>query len=263
MSNRTTIWFRDALVITFSIYIVFSISAVSWDNLKIVDSEPDTCKTGCPPLLNFPDDGYYHYTNSIVFDWDPVSVNYRVSVTDDDSGELVFDGNFTNSETATTGRLPTGTYFVRVYYTGISGATFDTYPILKSELVDVVKESGEKLTIVWSEVTVSYTIEIKLHSESDGNLNLAIVHEKSNLDNTEYTYSDFTNGRTYSWSVYAQDSKGYDSLASPMREVNIDTTKFLAFEVFNNWEVPFLLLGVMMVIALQAGVFLAREERDD
>ena len=70
MSNRTTIWFRDALVITFSIYIVFSISAVSWDNLKIVDSEPDTCKTGCPPLLNFPDDGYYHYTNSIVFDWD-------------------------------------------------------------------------------------------------------------------------------------------------------------------------------------------------
>ena len=48
-----------------------------------------------------------------------------------------------------------------------------------------------------------------------------------------------------------------------MRDVNIDTTKFLAFELFNNWEVPFLLLGVMMVIALQAGVFLAREEKDD
>ena len=45
--------------------------------------------------------------------------------------------------------------------------------------------------------------------------------------------------------------------------MNIDTTKFLAFELFNNWEVPFLLLGVMMVIALQAGVFLAREEKDD
>ena len=35
------------------------------------------------------------------------------------------------------------------------------------------------------------------------------------------------------------------------------------FELFNNWEVPFLLLGVIMVIALQAGVFLAREESDD
>ena len=45
--------------------------------------------------------------------------------------------------------------------------------------------------------------------------------------------------------------------------VNIDTTKFLAFELFNNWEVPFILLGVMMVIAMQAGVFLAREESND
>ena len=38
---------------------------------------------------------------------------------------------------------------------------------------------------------------------------------------------------------------------------------FLAFMLFNDWEVPFLLLGVMMVIALQAGVFLAKEEKDD
>jgi NADH:ubiquinone oxidoreductase subunit 6 (subunit J) len=37
----------------------------------------------------------------------------------------------------------------------------------------------------------------------------------------------------------------------------------LAFELFNNWEVPFILLGVMMVIAMQAGVFLAREELND
>ena len=87
---------------------------------------------------------------------------------------------------------------------------------------------------MWSEVTVSYTIEIKLHSESDGNLNLAIVHEENKLEDTEYTYSDFTNGRTYSWSVYAQDSKGYDSVASPLRELNIDTTKFLADKAVNG-----------------------------
>ena len=50
---------------------------------------------------------------------------------------------------------------------------------------------------------------------------------------------------------------------SEFRDVNIDTTKFLAYELFNDWEVPFILLGVLLVIALQAGVFLAREERDD
>ena len=45
--------------------------------------------------------------------------------------------------------------------------------------------------------------------------------------------------------------------------MNIDTTKFLAYELFNNWEVPFILLGILMVVALQAGVFLAREETND
>ena len=89
------------------------------------------------------------------------------------------------------------------------------------------------------------------------------VHEVNNLEESVYTYSDFVNGKSYSWSVYAQDSKGYTSESSPFYVVNIDTTKFLAFELFNNWEVPFILLGVMMVIAMQAGVFLAREERND
>ena len=43
----------------------------------------------------------------------------------------------------------------------------------------------------------------------------------------------------------------------------MDTTKFLAYELFSNWEVPFVFLGILMVIALQAGVFLAREELND
>ena len=36
-----------------------------------------------------------------------------------------------------------------------------------------------------------------------------------------------------------------------------------AYELFNHWEAPFILLGILMVVALQAGVFLAREESDD
>ena len=89
------------------------------------------------------------------------------------------------------------------------------------------------------------------------------VHEVNDLEESAYAYSDFETGKSYSWSVYAQDSKGYTSESSPFYVVNIDTTKFLAIELFNNWQVPFILLGVMMVIAMQAGVFLEREETND
>jgi len=251
MSNRNVIWIRDALVILFSLYVVFSLSMVPWANLKLSEPLADDCSTGCAPAVTFPDNNYYHYQNSITFEWNPVSVGYRIVVSDYDTNAVMMDSNYTNVNTATTDRLPVGTYLVRVYYTGMAGSSFNALPIIKSELVDVIKDSGEKLSITWSEVSVTYSVVIQNHHESD------------RLDETSYTYSDFTNGRSYSWSVYAQDSKGYTSESSSVREVNIDTTKFLAFELFNNWEVPFLLLGVMMVISLQAGVFLAKEEKDD
>ena len=63
--------------------------------------------------------------------------------------------------------------------------------------------------------------------------------------------------------MFAVDDLGFSSESSSDRDLRIGTTKFLAFMLFNDWEVPFLLLGVMMVVALQAGVFLAREEKDD
>jgi len=266
MSDRNVIWVRDALVILFSCYVVFALAIAPWSNLKMDEPLPDECGNGCAPLVKFPENNYYHYQNSLTFEWNPVSVGYRVVVTNDETDEVVMDSNYTNVNTATTSRLPMGTYLARVYYTGISGSNFETFPILKSELVDVEKDSGEKLTILWSEVSVSYNLEIRLHSEKEGLIGeyeKIIIHEADKLEDTSYTYSEFVNGKTYSWSVNAVDSRGYVSESSPLREVNIDTTKFLAFELFNNWEVPFLLLGVMMVIALQAGVFLAREESDD
>ena len=261
MSDRSVIWVRDALVILFSLYVVFALALAPWSNLKISEPIPDDCGNGCAPIVNFPENNYHHYTNSLTFEWKPVSVGYRVVVTDDETNEVMMDSNYTNSNSATTSRLPTGSYLTRVYYTGISGTSFDTLPIIKSELVSVDKESGEKLNIIWSEVSVTYGLEIRLHTNDvEG---IVLIHEADNIEETEYTYSDFINGKTYSWTLYAQDSKGYISDFSTSREVNIDTTKFLAFELFNDWEVPFLLLGVMMVIALQAGVFLAREEKDD
>jgi len=263
MSDRNVIWVRDALVILFSCYVVFAVTTAPWNNLKMEEPLPDDCGNGCAPLVKFPENNYYHYENSLTFEWNPVSVGYRVVVTDDETDEVLMDSNYTNANTATTSRLPTGTYLTRVYYTGISGSNFDTFPILKSELVNVEKDSGEKLTIVWSAVTVYYNLELRIHSETEIGPEKVIIHEVDKLEETSYTYSDFVNGKTYSWSVHALDSRGYISESSELRDVNIDTTKFLAFELFNNWEVPFLLLGVMMVIALQAGVFLAREEKDD
>ena len=261
MSDRSVIWVRDALVITFSLYVVVAVAMAPWGNLKLSEPLPDNCPTGCAPVVNFPENNYYHYTNSIVFEWKPVSVGYRVFVANDDTNEVMMEANYTNTNTATTGRLATGTYLVRVTYTGMSGSSLDTYPILKSELITVEKDSGEKLTIVWSDVEVTYGIDIRLHTGDETGIEL--VHQSNKIEDTSYEYLDFTNGRTYSWSIYAQDGLGYTTESSLIRDLNIDTTKFLAFELFNNWEVPFLLLGVMMVVALQAGVFLAREEKDD
>ena len=83
------------------------------------------------------------------------------------------------------------------------------------------------------------------------------------MTGTLYEYSNFVEGNEYSWSVFAEDGLGFRSEPSSQNDLRIGTTKFLAFMLFNDWELPFLLLGIMMVIALQAGVFLAREEKDD
>ena len=262
MSNRKVIWVRDALVIFFSFYVVFTVASAPWSNLKVDPPLPETCETGCAPVVNFPENNYHHYQNSVTFEWSSVSVGYRVVVSEVDTGDVKMDKNVTNEVTSTTSRLPAGDYLTSVYYTGITGSTFSTYPILKSEIVTI--ETSSKITVVWSEVGITYGLEIRIIKEVEDELpEIVKVHEVNNLEESVYTYSDFKNGKSYSWSVYAQDSRGYTSESSPFYVVNIDTTKFLAFELFNNWEVPFILLGVMMVIAMQAGVFLAREERND
>jgi hypothetical protein len=249
-------------VIFFSCYVVFAVASVPWANLKVSPPLPETCETGCPPVVSFPENGYYHYQNSVTFEWSSVSVGYRIVVTEVDTGDVKMDKNITNEVTSTTSRLPAGTYLTRVYYTGIAGSTFSTYPILKSEFVTI--ETSSKITMVWPEVSVTYGLEIRVIKEAENELpEIVKVYEVNMLEESSYTYSDFENGKSYSWSVYVQDSKGYTSASSPFHVVNIDTTKFLAFELFNNWEVPFILLGVMMVIAMQAGVFLAREELND
>ena len=52
MPSRTTIWFRDAFVIIFALYVVVSIAMVPWSNLKISEPASTTCPTGCSPSIN-------------------------------------------------------------------------------------------------------------------------------------------------------------------------------------------------------------------
>jgi hypothetical protein len=205
----------------------------------------------------YPEEGYYHYTNSILFDWNPVSVSYRFVVLEIGTSVVVHEENLTGVTESTTSRLPEGDYVSRVYYKGMRGSTFDSEPLIATG--DHSLNSSKKIEFNWEQVEISYNVEIREHKETEH----AIVHVKGDLEETSYEFKDFTNGATYSWSVYAVDSLGYRSESSDYKEFHIDTTKFLAYELFENWEVPFVFLGVLMVIALQAGVFLAREESND
>ena len=257
MSSRSVIWVRDALVVTLSIYVVFSIAMAPWSNLKSEETLSTTCETGCAPVINYPDDGYYHYKDSIVFEWNPVSVGYRFTVLNS-TGHIFHDENLTGITTSTTNRLPVGDYTSFVYYKGIIGSLLeDDEFLLRNEAHSL--NSSSKITLVWAPVEITYGIEIREHKATE----ILIIHQTEGLVQTSYEFQDFDNGKTYSWSVYAVDSMGFVSESSNARELNIDTTKFLAYELFNNWEVPFILLGILMVVALQAGVFLAREETND
>ena len=254
MPSRTTIWFRDAFVIIFAIYVVASIAMVPWSNLKISNPASTSCPTGCPPSINFPENNYHHYDDSLIFDWNSVSVTYR-AVIENSEDEIVHEANFTNGNSTTSSRLKVGNYTSSIYYTGIVGSNI-------SQLIQSNEHqlnASSKINLAWEKVSVTYTIEIREYDDTD----VPIIHEKSNLTETTYEYSDFVEGTEYSWSVFAEDDFGFRSESSSQSDLRIGTTKFLAFMLFNDWELPFLLLGVMMVIALQAGVFLAREEKDD
>jgi len=78
-----------------------------WSNLKPAESSAVTCQTGCAPIIDYPEDGYYHYKDSIVFEWKPVSVGYHFIVLDSE-GMAVHNENLTGVITSTTKRLPEG-----------------------------------------------------------------------------------------------------------------------------------------------------------
>ena len=259
MPSRTTIWFRDAFVIIFAIYVVASIAMVPWSNLKISEPASNSCPTGCPPSVNFPEHNYHHYDASLIFDWNSVSVTYR-AVVENSEDEIVHEANLTDWTSTTSTRLKIGNYTSYIYYTGIVGSNLSE--LLQSSEHQL--DSSSKITLEWNKVNVTYNIQIREYKLKDGQVTeVPIIHEAVNLTGTTYEYSDFVEGTEYSWSVFAEDDFGFRSESSSENDLRIGTTKFLAFMLFNDWELPFLLLGIMMVIALQAGVFLAREESDD
>ncbi len=256
MPSRSTIWVRDAFVIIFAIYVVVSIAMVPWSNLKITEPAATSCPTGCSPSINFPEDNYHHYDDSLIFDWNAVAVTYRAVIVDSE-GQVVLETNLTEFNSTTSSRLKVGNYTSSVYYTGITGSNISE--LIKTDVHQL--DSSSKISLQWDNIGVTYTIQIR--EFDDENRDVPIIHEATNLTETLYEYSNFVEGKEYTWAVFAVDDLGFSSDSSSQSDLRIGTTKFLAFMLFNDWEVPFLLLGVMMVVALQAGVFLAREEKDD
>ena len=150
MPSRTTIWFRDAFVIIFAIYVVVSIAMVPWSNLKITEPASTSCPTGCSPSINFPEDNYHHYDDSLIFNLNAVAVTYRTVIVDSE-GQIVFETNLTEFNSTTSSRLKIGNYTSSVYYTGIAGSNFSE--LIKTD--DHQLDSSSKITLQWDKIGVT------------------------------------------------------------------------------------------------------------
>ena len=219
MPSRTTIWFRDAFVIIFAIYVVVSIAMVPWSNLKITEPASTSCPTGCSPSINFPEDNYHHYDDSLIFNWNAVAVTYRTEIVDSE-GQIVFETNLTEFNSTTSSRLKIGNYTSSVYYTGIAGSNFSE--LIKTD--DHQLDSSSKITLQWDKIGVTYTIQIRKFD--DENRDVPIIHQASNVTETLYEYSSFVEGEEYVWTVFAVDDLGFSSESSSDRDLRIGTTKF-------------------------------------
>ena len=150
---------------------------VPWSNLKISEPSPSTCPGGCPPSINFPDNKYHHYDDSLTFDWNSVSVTYWVLI-EDFEDEIVYEANITNDNSTISSRLKVGNYTSSIYYTGIIGSNISL--LIQSDNHQV--DASSKITLSWEKVDVTYTIQIREYKETD----VPIIHEASNLSETFY-----------------------------------------------------------------------------
>ena len=224
---------------TLVLYVLSTLALAPWAELTPAEE-------GSDPYPLWPADGYQHHNSTLRFEWSALSVEYLVMVFNSTGAEVV---NITLADAASyqTKRLVPDYYTWVTWYVPISGA--------QSEIVAggiFILNTSAKQILDWDAINISYQFRLLAVDGSTVN-----AHESDGL---RADVSDLESGSVYRWQIRALDSNGHTTDWSQVRSVEVGTTQFLAFEIFSKWELALLLTGMILVVALQAGVFLAREE---
>jgi len=233
---------RDTLVSILAIYIVIGLifSPLHQLNEDVVAGET------LRPLK--PVDGFYHHNRTVLFEWTAITETYRVTI--QNSTETVVDEEIYGISSYKTKRLNPDSYTYEIGFQPVDGTAMRTIQSGNFNL-----ENASKQTLTWDGVPIVYDIAIY-----DG----AVPFKEINDVSSNSTYVEgFKNGVSYTWQVRASDGGGTASEWSETYSLNVGTTHFLALELFNNWQMSFVLIGMILVVALIGGVFLARRENDD
>ena len=233
---------RDTLVSILVMYVVIGLIFSPLQKLN----EAETIEEGVHPIL--PTDGFYHHNRTVLFEWTSATEMYKITVQNET--ETLLEEEVYGTSTYRTIRLNVDNYTYQIEFQPMNGADLQ---IIQSGNFSL--ENPSKHTFDWERITITYDIEIY-----DG----AVLFREINGIETNETYVDgFENGVSYTWQVRASDGEGTSSEWSNTYSVNVGTTHFLALELFNNWQMSFVLIGIILVIALVGGVFLARREEND
>ena len=240
---------RDLLVVVLAIYMVGAFLDADWD------TAPEPAPHGAPtaPVLIAPDAGAQHHNTTIRFAWEPVTVTYLIEVRNATGGRIVFETGYT----ATSYRSPSLEIGEYSYTVSLEGRNGQTYPLTNG--TRNFTAAGTLLTD-WQPVTVSYDFHLYRQGHA------AAVVERNGHDDTDIEIGQLEAGCTLTWKVRARFSGAPDGDHtgewSPPRDVDVGTTQHLAQTLFEAWELPLVLVGLILMVALLAGVFLAQEESE-
>ena len=224
---------------TLVLYVLATLALAPWAELTPAEE-------GSDPYPLWPADGYQHHNSTLHFEWSALSVEYSDMVLNS-TGVVAVNVTLVDETSYQTKRLVPDFYTWVAWYTPIDSAPTE---IIASGIFSL--NASAKQALEWDTVSVSYQFPLLA---VDGST--VSAYEGAGL-HTEV--SDLELGSIYRWQGRALDSNGHATDWSLARSIDVGTTQFLAFEVFSEWELALLLTGMILVVALQAGVFLAREE---
>ena len=233
---------RDGLLWALVLYVVATVMLAPWSELGA------PAESGSDPQPLGPAEGYQHHNTTARFTWSSLAVSYELQVSNS-TGVAVESQNLTDELSYQTRRLLPDDYAWVAQYFPVDGAPAE---IVASGIFSL--DASAKQLLEWEPVAVSY--QFRLLAVDGGTISSyegTALHAEA---------SDLEPGSAYYWQVRALDSNGHATDWSLPRSIEVGTTQFLAFEVFSEWELALLLVGMILVVALQAGVFLAREERE-